>query len=300
MSNFHTLTVYLGSGGFTRPVFKDAARDLGRLMVERNKHLVYGGMDAGLMGLMAQSCLTYGGHVTGIIPKRLKDSERVLSGLTETVYFDTLAQRKLGLFHRADAIFVMPGGYGTLDEALECLYWATLGLHAKPVIFLNLENYWDPAIEYLSAMKDATPFYQVAESLDHGFEFLEQWGADNNHKNETQDFPNFEEELYDNGTEEPLIFDQADLVSSYQLITALGLKQLGKILRPIGIVNDSGQYDDLLTWIDRAAQEKFITENCPLLLERAATHDKLIQKLLTAAHITVDLHGTKWGKPVDG
>ena len=143
MNSIETLTVYLGSSGHARPIFKNAAIELGRLIGESSKRLVYGGMDAGLMGLLAIAALEAGAHVTGIIPRKLKDSERILKNLSDTVMVEDLWDRKKRMFKQADAIISLPGGYGTLDESLEMLYWAALNLHNKPLVLVNIEGYWD-------------------------------------------------------------------------------------------------------------------------------------------------------------
>jgi hypothetical protein len=49
----------------------------------------------------------------------------------------------------ADAILVLPGGYGTLDELLEAVTWAQLGIHAKPVVLINTANFWDGLLKFL-------------------------------------------------------------------------------------------------------------------------------------------------------
>ena len=49
----------------------------------------------------------------------------------------------------SDAILVLPGGYGTLDELLEAITWAQIGLHAKPCILINTADYWDGLLAFL-------------------------------------------------------------------------------------------------------------------------------------------------------
>jgi len=154
MQNIQHITVYLGSSGTARPVFREAAMQLGALIADSGKHLVYGGMDAGLMGLVAADALAHGGEVTGIIPTKIKDSERILKNLTETILVDELSERKALMFQKADAVLALPGGFGTLDESLEVLYWGNLGLHNKPLVLINIEGYWDGLITYLRALPD--------------------------------------------------------------------------------------------------------------------------------------------------
>ena len=105
MDDIKTLTFYLGSSGHTRPVFRDSAVALGQMIATHDYNLVYGGMDTGLMGLLAKTVMDHQGHVTGIIPQKLKDSERILRGLSETILVDDLWDRKYRMFQMADADF---------------------------------------------------------------------------------------------------------------------------------------------------------------------------------------------------
>jgi len=82
---------------FERPADAIArAKELGHLIGKSGKSLIYGGMDAGLMGILAQNALDSSAYVTGIIPKKIKDSERILSGLSETVLVADLTSELFG------------------------------------------------------------------------------------------------------------------------------------------------------------------------------------------------------------
>lgn len=292
MQDFHTLTVYLGSSGRCRDVFKDSAKKLGTLIGEKEHALVYGGMDAGLMGIVANGALASGARVTGIIPKRLKDSERIHPDLSQTILVPDLWERKLKMFQRADAIVTLPGGFGTIDELLEALYWAQLGSHAKPVILVNTENYWDDFIKYLNDLEDMPhDHFIVVPRVDDIFPALAEWNASITINSNS--FPHFENDILQN-TDEPLIFDRLLVGEGYKLATALGLKQLGKHNRAIGIVNDGG-FDDLLRWVTLAQKETFITDHCMDLYSVAKSRDELDDLLATQKKVDIDLAREKWG-----
>ena len=106
--------------------------------------LVYGGARIGLMGVLADAVLAAGGQVIGVIPRHLAAREVAHVGLTELHLVDSMHQRKHMMADLADAFVALPGGYGTLDELCEVLGWAQLGLHSKPVILLDTQNYWEP------------------------------------------------------------------------------------------------------------------------------------------------------------
>lgn len=113
-------------------------------MAAAGHRLVYGGARIGLMGVLADTVLGAGGEAIGVIPRYLAVREVAHTGLTELHVVDTMHQRKQMMANLADAFLALPGGYGTLDEFCEVLGWAQLGLHAKPVILLDTEDYWQP------------------------------------------------------------------------------------------------------------------------------------------------------------
>lgn len=296
MNSIETLTVYLGSSGHARPVFNESARALGALIAGNGKKLVYGGMDAGLMGILAKSTLEAGGHVTGIIPQNLKDSERILGGLSETILVEELSDRKKRMFLMADAIIALPGGFGTLDESLEVLYWGAKQLHAKPLVLVNIEGYWNALLPYLKALPDFDPAYLiVAQTLEDIFPALDAWQPPNIPALPHQHYPHFEDEIM-RATEEPIFIDKASVENTYFAVCAMGLKQLHKTRRAIGLLNTGGQFDGLINWLEIAAQETFITKNCLKLFTVDENEESLREALKSQDYIEIDLHYAKWGK----
>ncbi len=140
----NTICVYCGSSEGVREAYAEAARDLGRLMAQASIRMVYGGGRVGLMGVIADSVLEWGGEVVGVIPQWLVDREVAHGGLTKLHVVETMHQRKHMMAEMADAFIALPGGYGTLDELCEVLGWAQLGLHSKPIVLLDVEEYWKP------------------------------------------------------------------------------------------------------------------------------------------------------------
>lgn len=294
MNSIETLTVYLGSSGHARPVFKRAATDLGRVIGQSGKKLVYGGMDAGLMGLLAISALEAGGHVTGIIPRKLKDSERILTTLSETVMVEDLWDRKKRMFKATDAIVSLPGGFGTIDESLEVLYWAKRGLHNKPLVLVNIENYWDDMIAYLNSLPDFDPqFLIVVEGVDDVIPALEAY-TPLPAPEDTDRYPHFEDEIC-RDTGEPIVIDIPSVENSYYAACAIGLKQLHKHRRPIGFLNQDGEFDALIKWIELAGKEKFITAHCLELFTVGNEEALLREALKNQDYVEIDLHDAKWG-----
>jgi len=142
-SNIRSVCVYCGSAFGKDPAHRQAARDLGQVLAGASLRLVYGGGGVGLMGETARAVHEAGGQVLGIMPKFLQNRESVLDDI-DTRIVDNMHERKMMMFEESDAFVVVPGGIGTLEEAIELMSWRRLDLHKKPVIFLNINNYWEP------------------------------------------------------------------------------------------------------------------------------------------------------------
>ncbi|MCL6644923.1 MAG: TIGR00730 family Rossman fold protein, partial [Dehalococcoidia bacterium] len=130
-----TVAVFCGSSAGQRRQHLEAAREAGRELARLGVTVVYGGASVGLMGALADACLVAGGRVIGVIPRLLVDLELAHTGLTELHVVETMAERKALMAGLADGFLVLPGAYGTLDEAFEMVTWRQLGLHAGPLVF---------------------------------------------------------------------------------------------------------------------------------------------------------------------
>ncbi|XWS24467.1 hypothetical protein CRYUN_Cryun28dG0105000 [Craigia yunnanensis] len=134
-SRFRRVCVFCGSSPGKNPSYQLAAIQLGKQLVERNIDLVYGGGSIGLMGLVSQAVFDGGRHVLGVIPKTLMPREITGETVGEVRAVSGMHQRKAEMARQADAFIALPGGYGTLEELLEVITWAQLGIHDKPVIY---------------------------------------------------------------------------------------------------------------------------------------------------------------------
>ena len=149
------LCVFAASSDAARPVFGQAARDLGRLMVSHDLELVYGAGKVGLMGLVAEAVHAAGGHVVGVIPEKLNVPALTYTACDELIVTRTMSERKAIMAERADGFVVLPGGFGTLEELFEVLVLKQLGYHEKPIVFLNTEGAFDGLMAYFAEMVDA-------------------------------------------------------------------------------------------------------------------------------------------------
>lgn len=137
-----SVCLFCGSSETVLPEYLDAARAVGRATAREGWRLVYGGGGVGLMGASARAAHEAGGRVLGVMPGFLRSRERLFDDV-ETVIVPSMHERKTIMYDQSDAFVVAPGGVGTLEEAIEVLSWKRLDLHTKPVIFVNINGFWD-------------------------------------------------------------------------------------------------------------------------------------------------------------
>ena len=144
-----SICVYCGSRNGTNPSYSDAAKQLGNALAEEGWRLVYGAGDVGLMGEVARAAQSEGGDTFGVIPVHLLRREVGKTDLTRFVITETMHERKKVMIMNSDAVVVLPGGPGSLDELFEALTWRQLGLHEKPILVMNVDGYWNALHELL-------------------------------------------------------------------------------------------------------------------------------------------------------
>jgi uncharacterized protein (TIGR00730 family) len=150
MAVIKSLCVFCGASDAVDPAYRAAATSLGTLMATAGIELVFGGGRIGLMGLLAIAVSQGGGKVFGVIPKHLHNAEiGAKQAIGELRVVDSMHERKALMFSRCDAIAVLPGGLGTLDETFEVLTWKQLGLHDKPIVVIDVGGYWGPLIHQI-------------------------------------------------------------------------------------------------------------------------------------------------------
>ncbi|CAL9730455.1 hypothetical protein MOUN0_J05996 [Monosporozyma unispora] len=172
MTKSRSVCVYCGSASGTNTVFAEEAHQLGKLFHENGWKLVYGGGTTGLMGTVARATMgpNKDGQVHGIIPDALVSKERdgkhkevsisrieEHSGTThiskeygQTTIVPDMHTRKRLMAKESDAFVAMPGGYGTMEEIMECITWSQLGIHNKPVVLFNINGFYDKLLDFIS------------------------------------------------------------------------------------------------------------------------------------------------------
>jgi uncharacterized protein (TIGR00730 family) len=149
------VAVYCGSSDGNNPAYLAEAQALGAAIAAAGLGLVYGGANVGLMGAVADAALAGGASVIGVLPEVLVGREIAHEGLTMLEFVPTMHERKARMTELADAFLILPGGYGTLEEMLEAVTWAQLGLHTKPVVLINTANYWTSLLKFLDSAVEA-------------------------------------------------------------------------------------------------------------------------------------------------
>ncbi len=178
MTSKYSICVFCGSRTGTDPAYIEAATALGAAMADRGWRLVFGAGDRGMMGAVSDAVATGGGKRMGIIPEHLVGFEAKNVDLGGAIVTDDMHSRKKLMFVNSDAVVVLPGGAGSLDEFFEVLTWAQLGLHKRPIVLANINGYWDPLIalvDHVIAQGFADPSLKsfftvaddVAQTLDH-------------------------------------------------------------------------------------------------------------------------------------
>lgn len=144
-----SICVYCGSRAGIDPAYARDARDVGAMLAENDWRLVYGAGDVGLMGVVAQAAQQGGATTFGVIPEHLKKREVGKTDLDTFIVTENMHERKKVMYMNADAVVVLPGGAGSLDEFFEILTWRQLGLHEKRIVLLNTNGYWDPLLDLM-------------------------------------------------------------------------------------------------------------------------------------------------------
>lgn len=149
-----SVCVFCGARSGKNPAFESAADAMGQAIAAENWRLVYGAGDVGLMGVVARSAQAAGAQTFGVIPEHLMKWEVGKRDLSQFIVTENMHERKKVMFMNSDAVVVLPGGAGSLDEFFEVLTWRQLELHARPIILVNTDGYWGPLVDLLQHVVD--------------------------------------------------------------------------------------------------------------------------------------------------
>ena len=148
--------------------YYEFTKDFAHLMAKKDMTLIYGGASIGMMGTLSSEVMNKGGKAIGVIPKVILEREVPDKNLTELIVTEDMHERKQKIYDLSDAIAVLPGGFGTLDETFEFMTWNQLGIHQKSLAFINFDNFFDPLKELFNKM-EAEKFIKNYDSFEPKF-----------------------------------------------------------------------------------------------------------------------------------
>ncbi len=174
-----TLCVYCSSSDAVAPIYFETAEEVGAQLAQQGYTLIYGGGRIGLMGALARAVHQSGGRVIGVIPEFLRDNGLAYDAADELIITRDLRERKAVMEARAEGFVTLPGGFGTLEEALEIITLKQLGLHTKPVVMINVQGFYDSMLELMEriyqerfAKPEYRHLYHFAPDVDEAFSYL--------------------------------------------------------------------------------------------------------------------------------
>jgi uncharacterized protein (TIGR00730 family) len=178
------VVVFCGSSAGKDPVYLQQASALGTALARARATVVYGGASVGLMGAVADAALAAGGRVHGVIPRSLQAREIAHKGLTTLDVVESMHERKARMSQLGSAYVALPGGFGTLEEFFEVITWKQIGLHVRPIIAVNVSDYWGPMlrqVDHAIAEGFMVPafrnYFRVAKDAAHAVELLAGYDA---------------------------------------------------------------------------------------------------------------------------
>ncbi|MDE7378897.1 MAG: TIGR00730 family Rossman fold protein [Paraprevotella sp.] len=179
MNDIRTVCIYCASSTRVADEYVNVARDLGRLLAERDIRLVNGAGCLGLMKECSDACLEVGGRVTGVIPRFMIEQGWHHTGLTELIETPDMHVRKQTMMRLADGAIALPGGCGTMEELLEVITWKQLGLYPHPIVILNTSDFYHHLLEQLRQAVDErfmrpehAGIWQVAQTPEEALRLL--------------------------------------------------------------------------------------------------------------------------------
>ena len=179
MNEVRNVCVYCASSTKIDSSYFECAARLGSLLAGRHIRLINGAGSMGLMAACSDAVLAEGGQVTGVIPRFMVEQGWCHKGLTSIIETETMHERKTTMANLSDGIIALPGGVGTLEELLEIITWKQLGLYLKPIILLNINDFFNPLLAMLKQAVDEhfmrpehANIWQVAKTPEEAVELL--------------------------------------------------------------------------------------------------------------------------------
>jgi uncharacterized protein (TIGR00730 family) len=143
------ICVFCASSQQSSQIYRDHAHRMGEILASEGYRVIFGGGRIGSMGALAEGVIENSGFITGIIPEFMKDLEVHHPEVNETIWVETMRERKRLMLEKSDAIIGLPGGSGTLEELMETITLKRLGQYLNPIVMVNTNDAFSPLQELL-------------------------------------------------------------------------------------------------------------------------------------------------------
>lgn len=181
------ICVYCAATNDVREIFYKDAKEIGKLIAQNGYNLIYGGSKLGLMGAVSQSAQEHGGHVCGIMPKKIFEAiSKDKGNVSEFILTEDIHERKNLLDSKSDAVITLAGGFGTLDELAEIIDLKKIGYNSKPIVILNTDGFYDNLITFFNkiiaenfAKPNANVIYYVANTPEDAINYIKNYKITN-------------------------------------------------------------------------------------------------------------------------
>ena len=180
--NIKSLTIFCSSSNKLDQIYYNTGKKITKVIAENDYSIVYGGGRVGIMGIIAKYALELGVNVTGVIPKFLNTKEIIFNEINSLKIVNNMSERKKLLFELGDAFIALPGGTGTIEEITEVISWKVLGLHKKPIIFININDFWRPLLDQFKKINENNfgninlqNIYETIDTTEESDKILKSW-----------------------------------------------------------------------------------------------------------------------------
>ena len=180
------ICVFCASSEKVEKVYFEAASELGEEIVNQKWELLYGGTNCGLMREVSNAVKNAGGKVTGVIPQCIVDRGVAAQGISDLIITPDMKERKSLMREKADAFIALPGGWGTLEEITEVITLKQLGVHHKPIVFLNINDYYEYFFLFINNIcnegfisKAYDGLYMVVNTVEEAIEYIKNYKTEN-------------------------------------------------------------------------------------------------------------------------
>ena len=184
ISGFMRVCVFCASSEKMESVYFEAATELGEEIVKNGWELLYGGTNCGLMREVSDAAKKAGGKVTGISPRCIVDRGVSAQGITELIVAPDMKERKSMMREQADAFIALPGGWGTLEEITEVITLKQLGVHNKPIVFINTNDFYEYFFLFINNIRKEgfvsnayDGLYTVVNDVEEALAYIKKYKA---------------------------------------------------------------------------------------------------------------------------